>query len=78
MECFVGTHNGWVQSYGSRCVRPPIPFGDVSRLSAITTAWARYAPLTRCRSDKAAEHVNHRRSRSWHKRTLRLAPGEAP
>ncbi len=31
---FVFTHNGWVQSYGSRCVKPPILFGDVARPSA--------------------------------------------
>src|SRR5699024_1707115 len=43
MEGFVSTHNGWVQSYGSRCVRPPILFGDVSRPAPITTGWATYA-----------------------------------
>ena len=34
---------GWVQSYGSRCVKPPILFGDVSRTSPMTTKWTRYA-----------------------------------
>ncbi|MBE9376016.1 5-methyltetrahydropteroyltriglutamate--homocysteine S-methyltransferase [Saccharopolyspora sp. HNM0983] len=43
MEGFVSTANGWVQSYGSRCVRPPILFGDVSRPKAITVDWATYA-----------------------------------
>jgi 5-methyltetrahydropteroyltriglutamate--homocysteine methyltransferase len=43
MEGFVSTENGWVQSYGSRCVRPPIIFGDVSRPKAITVEWATYA-----------------------------------
>lgn len=34
---------GWVQSYGSRCVKPPIIFGDVSRPKAMTVEWAVYA-----------------------------------
>ncbi|MEI8596469.1 5-methyltetrahydropteroyltriglutamate--homocysteine S-methyltransferase [Photobacterium sp. Hal280] len=34
---------GWVQSYGSRCVKPPILFGDISRPAAMTVAWTRYA-----------------------------------
>lgn len=37
------TQFGWVQSYGSRCVKPPIIFGDVSRPAPITVSWARYA-----------------------------------
>ncbi|WP_375779305.1 5-methyltetrahydropteroyltriglutamate--homocysteine S-methyltransferase [Bradyrhizobium sp. ma5] len=40
---FAFTKNGWVQSYGSRCVRPPILFGDVSRPRPITVDWWRYA-----------------------------------
>ncbi|SFR60442.1 methionine synthase (B12-independent) [Marinobacter gudaonensis] len=34
---------GWVQSYGSRCVKPPILFGDISRPRAMTVDWIRYA-----------------------------------
>ncbi len=34
---------GWVQSYGSRCVKPPILFGDISRPQPMTVAWIRYA-----------------------------------
>ena len=34
---------GWVQSYGSRCVKPPILFGDISRPKPMTVAWIRYA-----------------------------------
>ena len=34
---------GWVQSYGSRCVKPPILFGDISRPRAMTVAWSTYA-----------------------------------
>ncbi len=34
---------GWVQSYGSRCVKPPIIFGDVSRPVAMTVEWSKYA-----------------------------------
>src|SRR5205085_12466456 len=37
------TNNGWVQSYGSRCVKPPIIFGDVTRRGPMTTAWTKYA-----------------------------------
>jgi 5-methyltetrahydropteroyltriglutamate--homocysteine methyltransferase len=40
---FAFTKHGWVQSYGSRCVRPPILFGDVSRPKAMTVDWWRYA-----------------------------------
>ena len=40
---FAFTVNGWVQSYGSRCVRPPILFGDVSRPSPMTVEWWKYA-----------------------------------
>ena len=39
--CF--TSNGWVQSYGSRCVKPPIIYGDVSRPGAMTVELAEYA-----------------------------------
>ena len=39
--CF--TKNGWVQSYGTRCVKPPIIFGDVFRNSPMTVEWAKYA-----------------------------------
>lgn len=34
---------GWVQSYGSRCVKPPILFGDITRPKAMTVDWIRYA-----------------------------------
>lgn len=34
---------GWVQSYGSRCVKPPILFGDITRPNAMTVEWIRYA-----------------------------------
>ncbi|GJQ52482.1 MAG: 5-methyltetrahydropteroyltriglutamate--homocysteine methyltransferase [Anaerolineaceae bacterium] len=37
------TQNGWVQSYGSRAVRPPIIFGDVARPAAMTVVWSAYA-----------------------------------
>ncbi len=40
---FAFTKSAWVQSYGSRCVRPPILFGDVSRPKAMTVEWWRYA-----------------------------------
>ena len=37
------SENGWVQSYGSRCVKPPLIYGDVSRSDAITVEWSKYA-----------------------------------
>jgi 5-methyltetrahydropteroyltriglutamate--homocysteine methyltransferase len=40
---FVFTKHAWVQSYGSRCVRPPILFGDVFRSAPMTVEWWRYA-----------------------------------
>lgn len=43
LDGFVFTQNGWVQSYGSRCVKPPIVIGDVSRPAPITVEWAKYA-----------------------------------
>ena len=43
LDGFVFTQNGWVQSYGSRCVKPPVIIGDVSRPQAITVEWAKYA-----------------------------------
>jgi 5-methyltetrahydropteroyltriglutamate--homocysteine methyltransferase len=43
LDGFVFSENGWVQSYGSRCVKPPIIYGDVSRLEPMTVYWAQYA-----------------------------------
>jgi 5-methyltetrahydropteroyltriglutamate--homocysteine methyltransferase len=43
LDGFAFTSNGWVQSYGSRCVKPPIIFGDVSRPKPMTVEWAAYA-----------------------------------
>jgi 5-methyltetrahydropteroyltriglutamate--homocysteine methyltransferase len=40
---FAATEHGWVQSYGSRCVRPPILYADVSRPRPVTVDWASYA-----------------------------------
>ena len=40
---YAATEHGWVQSYGSRYVRPPILFGDVSRPAPMTVPWARWA-----------------------------------
>ena len=40
---FAFSENGWVQSYGSRCVKPPILFGDISRPAPITVRWSNYA-----------------------------------
>jgi 5-methyltetrahydropteroyltriglutamate--homocysteine methyltransferase len=40
---FTFTKNGWVQSYGSRCVKPPVIYGDVSRPKPMTVKWSKYA-----------------------------------
>ncbi len=40
---FFFTKNGWVQSYGSRCVKPPVIFGDISRPRQMTVSWAKFA-----------------------------------
>jgi len=37
------TQNGWVQSYGTRCVKPPIIYGDISRPGPMTVDWIKYA-----------------------------------
>ncbi len=43
LDGFTFTQNGWVQSYGSRCVKPPVIFGDVSRRQPMTVRWSTYA-----------------------------------
>ena len=43
LDGFFATKNGWVQSYGSRCVRPPVLYGDVIRQQPMTVEWAKYA-----------------------------------
>lgn len=43
LDGFTFTKHGWVQSYGSRCVRPPVLFGDVARPEPMTVGWATFA-----------------------------------
>ncbi|WP_373190697.1 5-methyltetrahydropteroyltriglutamate--homocysteine S-methyltransferase [Halomonas sp.] len=43
LDGFAFTRYGWVQSYGTRCVKPPILFGDVVRPAAMTVRWSEYA-----------------------------------
>ena len=43
LEGFAFSQNGWVQSYGSRCVKPPLLYGNVSREAAMTVGWITYA-----------------------------------
>ena len=43
LDGFAATRNGWVQSYGSRCTRPSILWGDVSRPAPMTVSWTTYA-----------------------------------
>jgi 5-methyltetrahydropteroyltriglutamate--homocysteine methyltransferase len=43
LDGFLFTQNGWVQSYGSRCVKPPVIYGDVSRKQDMTVRWTSFA-----------------------------------
>ncbi|WP_185862621.1 5-methyltetrahydropteroyltriglutamate--homocysteine S-methyltransferase [Blattabacterium cuenoti] len=43
LKGFLSTENGWVQSYGSRCVKPPVIYGDVSRSNDMTVKWISFA-----------------------------------
>ncbi|AKK74416.1 5-methyltetrahydropteroyltriglutamate--homocysteine methyltransferase [Chryseobacterium gallinarum] len=43
LDGFAFTQNGWVQSYGSRCVKPPVIYGDVHRPHPMTIYWSQYA-----------------------------------
>jgi 5-methyltetrahydropteroyltriglutamate--homocysteine methyltransferase len=43
LDGFAFTQNGWVQSYGSRCVKPPVIYGDVARPKPMTLKWTQYA-----------------------------------
>lgn len=43
LDGFLFTKNGWVQSYGSRCVKPPVIYGDVSRPADMTVRWSVFA-----------------------------------
>ncbi len=43
LDGYVFTKKAWVQSYGTRCVKPPVIWGDVSRKEAITVNWSKYA-----------------------------------
>jgi len=43
LDGFLFTQNGWVQSYGSRCVKPPVIYGDVSRPADMTVRWSSFA-----------------------------------
>ena len=43
LDGFAFTKNAWVQSYGSRCVKPPLIFGDVTRENPMTVEWIKYA-----------------------------------
>ena len=43
LDGYIFTQNAWVQSYGTRCVKPPVVWGDVSRRNAITVEWSKFA-----------------------------------
>ncbi|MFD2863201.1 5-methyltetrahydropteroyltriglutamate--homocysteine S-methyltransferase [Mucilaginibacter antarcticus] len=43
LDGFLFTKNGWVQSYGSRCVKPPVIYGDISRPADMTVRWSKFA-----------------------------------
>ncbi|MFT3971884.1 MAG: 5-methyltetrahydropteroyltriglutamate--homocysteine S-methyltransferase [Micropruina sp.] len=52
LDGFTTTTHGWVQSYGSRCVKPPVLFGDVARPEPMTVAWAQFAAAQTARPMK--------------------------
>ena len=56
LDGFAFTQFAWVQSYGSRCVKPPIIYGDVSRPQPITVGWTKYASITYAKAGQS--HVN--------------------
>ena len=67
LDGFAATDHGWVQSYGTRYVRPPILHGDVSRPRPMTVGWARYAQsLHRASRSRACSPG---RSRCWRGRS---------
>ncbi|WMX70165.1 5-methyltetrahydropteroyltriglutamate--homocysteine S-methyltransferase [Lactococcus cremoris] len=43
LDCYIFTQKAWVQSYGTRCVKPPIVWGDITRPQAMTVRWSAYA-----------------------------------
>lgn len=43
LDGYIFTQNAWVQSYGTRCVKPPVVWGDVSRKNPITVEWSKFA-----------------------------------
>jgi len=43
LDGFIFTEKAWVQSYGTRCVKPPLVWGDVSRKKSMTVEWSKYA-----------------------------------
>jgi 5-methyltetrahydropteroyltriglutamate--homocysteine methyltransferase len=53
LEGYAASAHGWVQSYGSRCVKPPILFGDISRPAPMTVRWWRFAQSCTPRPVKA-------------------------
>ena len=64
LEGFTFTANGWVQSYGSRCVKPPIIYGDVQRPQAMTVQWAQYAQSLTAKPMKGMDtHVSRVRNK---------------
>lgn len=56
---FAFTSHGWVQSYGSRCVKPPLLFGDVSRPHPMSVTWALCAVPHNTASKGHADRAGH-------------------
>ena len=52
LDGFAFTKFGWVQSYGSRCVKPPVIYGDVTRPEPMTVRWSQYAQSLTNKSDE--------------------------
>ncbi len=68
LEGYAFTQMGWVQSYGSRCVKPPIIFGDVSRPRAMTVRWSSFAQSLTDAADEGHAH------RAGHHAAMGLRP----
>ena len=56
LDGFAFTEHGWVQTYGSRCVKPPIIFGDVSRPRPMTVRWIALRPVAHLAADEGHAH----------------------
>ena len=59
LEGYLFTEKAWVQSYGTRCVKPPIVWGDVSRAKPMTVKWSVYAQSLTKADEGHANRTGH-------------------